>query len=515
MLAKVWNILSDAGVDSKRDSTISRYIILTNRFGVITGLITIIILALLFFQIRDIGWTITRILVLISALLFFSIILLNKFGFYNLSRWVISWLPAILIVSISITDKLYLPQLTTIKDFFTFRFLLMATAIIPLLVFNTENYKLLLFNLIPSFVGTVLFDLLHKPFGVGFNQLGFNDPHFYMVDIMVALAYFGLIGFLLNQRKVTDSFELQLSREQKKLTKKFDELHHLNAFINKQNCEITTQSDKIKETNEELKKAKGTIESQKKLLEAQNKNLENQVLEKTKDLSRVHEELIINNNELRQFSHTLSHNLKSPVATFQGLLNLIEMDGLNDANKVLLGYLNQSVDKMQEVFSDMNEILELRNRLYTSIAHVDIKKAIDQLHNSFYPEIRNNGISFNCDCNGLKVLKTNEKRLNGILFQLISNSIKFRSIERKPEIKIKFNGTASYHSIKIWDNGIGIDLRKYGNKLFYPFQKFNNHTVGKGLGLYLVKLQTESLGGSVYIKSEPDSFTEVEVRLKK
>jgi signal transduction histidine kinase len=65
------------------------------------------------------------------------------------------------------------------------------------------------------------------------------------------------------------------------------------------------------------------------------------------------------------------------------------------------------------------------------------------------------------------------------------------------------------------DNGLGIDMKKYAAKLFFPYQQFHNQSSGKGLGLYLVKLQAESLGGNVNLSSEPDNFTEVEVKLKK
>jgi len=515
MLASIYNKLSNAGVNSQLGPSAGRYVILTNRFGIISGIVTFIILLLLFVIVREEGWSITRILILITALLFFSVLIFNHYRYYNLSKWIISWLPAILIIYISLTDKIFMPETVTIKDFFNYRFLLMSSTIIPLLVFSTKDIRALLFSLLPSFVGTVFFDHFHRLFGVGFYDFGYADPNFFLLDVMIALAYFTMVGFLLSQRFVTDKVEVKMNLQQNALKEKNQELRHKNSFINEQNHEITAQSDKLKETNDALVDAKKTIELQKYLLEDQNKNLEGQVLDKTKDLSRVNEELIVNNNEMRQFSHTLSHNLKSPVATFQGLLNLIEEEDLNTANIELLKYLKESVGQMQTVFTDMNEMLELRNQLYTSTENVNIQKEIDALHSQFYHELRRSKIKFECKCNGVMTIKTNEKRLNGILYQLISNSIKYRSNSRSPQIIITLNGNDDYHSIKIWDNGIGINMEKYEEKLFYPYQRFDDKTTGKGLGLYLVKLQTESIGGKVKLSSSPDKFTEVEVLLKK
>jgi signal transduction histidine kinase len=314
---------------------------------------------------------------------------------------------------------------------------------------------------------------------------------------------------------VSDRFENELQEKQDKLREKNKELSHKNAFINEQNYEMNAQSEKLMESHEALLEAHHTIEQQKKLLERQNLTLEAQVREKTIDLSMVNEELLIRNNELRQFSHTLSHNLKSPVATFQGLLNLIDVNDLNDSNKELLRYLNESVNKMQEVFSDMNEMLEIRNKLYNSVEEVNLQEMMDGLHNDFYPELSRNNIRFRYNFNGLQSIRTNERQINSILFHLISNSIKFRSETRSSEIDIQMKANGVYNSFIVRDNGVGINMEKYAEKLFFPYQKFHHQTSGKGLGLYIVKLQTESLGGTISLKSEPDSFTEIEVKLRK
>lgn len=515
MQAKIWNYLSNAGVNNEHQPSAARYIILTNRFGMICGLISLFILLLVLISLGDSGWNITRSLILISVFLFFGVVVLNARGYYNLAKWLISWLPTVVAIVISIADKIYLAETISIKDFFIYRFLIMSTSIIPLLVFTTADKKVLFFNLLPSFVGTVFFEHIHSLFGVSLGQFGLNDPHFYLLDVFAALGYFAMVGFLINQRFVADQFERRLYRQQSTFEQKNKELRQKNSYIKDQNREMNAQSEKLQEANNALLDAKETIEKQKHQLEDQNRNLEALIEQNTKDLSRVNEELIVNNNELRQFSHTLSHNLKSPVATFQGLLNLVDINSMTAENKELFTYLNNSVDAMQTVFSDMNEMLELRKKLYISTEPVNLQREIDSLHNNFYLDLQRNNIHFESKCNSVEDINTNGKRLNGILYQLISNAIKFRSEKRDPQLKVTLNGNDKYHSIRVWDNGIGIDLEKYKNKLFYPYQKFHRRTAGKGLGLYLVKLQTESLGGMVNLKSEPDQFTEVEILLKK
>jgi signal transduction histidine kinase len=515
MLANIWKKISYSGVNSKLQPSEARYTVLVNRFAMISALVTLISLLLLLVEIPDRGLTPTRLLLLSSSGILLGVIAMNSLGHRNAAKWTISWLPPIIIIFISIADKTLLAENITIKDFFSFRFFLMSSTIIPVLVFSTRQMASMVANMIPSFTGVVFFELIHKAFGVSFHQFGYDEPHFFVLDIMIAIAYLSLVGFLLHQRCITDDFEIELQDKQEILEEKNKELSHMNMFINEQNSEMNAQAEKIMESHEALLEANRTIEEQKKLLEAQNMTLEEQVREKTRDLSMVNEEMMIRNNELRQFSHTLSHNLKSPVATFQGLLNLVDVADLNESNKELYNYLNQSVCKMQEVFSDMNQMLEIRNKLYKSIEEVNLQKLIDGLHSHFYHELRSNNIQFQYDFNGCKSVRTNEEQLNSILFHLISNSIKFRSEKRKPLIDIKLHGNGAYQSIVVRDNGLGIDMRKYASKLFFPYQQFHNESSGKGLGLYLVKLQAESLGGNVRIASEPDLYTEVEVKLKK
>lgn len=515
MLVTFWNRLSNAGVSDKTQSSEARYTITVNRFGAIAGLVTLLVLVILIFLNPERGFNISRLLILVSVVLFMSVIPVNHKGYYNLAKWMISWSPAIMLLIISITEKLLHPENITIKEFIHFRFFLMAITIIPVFIFSTRNMMVMIFNLVPSFISTVFFNVIHEAFGVGIHKFGYDDPYFYILDIMIFLAYISYVGFLIQQRTVTDNFEFQLNVKQNKLEEKNKELSHMNAFINEQNSEMNAQSEKLMENHEALLKAHTIIEQQKIQLEKQNCTLEALVQEKTKKLSMVNEELVIRNNELRQFSHTLSHNLKSPVATFQGLLSLIDATNLNDTNKELMKYLNESVNKMQEVFSDMNKMLEIRNKLYNSIEEVNLQKLMDGLHNYFYNELSANNIRFQYNFNGCQTIRTNEKQINSILYHLISNAIKFRSEKRTPEVCVQFKENGAYHSFVVKDNGVGIHMNKYADKLFYPYQQFHNQSSGKGLGLYLVKLQTESLGGQVILKSEPDNYTEVEVKLRK
>lgn len=515
MLLRFWKRIGNIGLADEFESFKARQIVLTNRVSLMAGIITWIILVVLFSMMPNKDWNATRILILIAGILFCFIIFLNKWHFPNLAKWMLSWSTVFFILFISVFDKLWNAQYVSLNDFFVYRFLLFSSAIIPLLVFGTSNKMALFLNMLPSFVGTVFFDQLHKLFGVDAAQFGIHDANALTLNTIVGLAYLALTGFIYNHIAVAELTGRALAKKQKQLQLKNKELQHKNAFINEQNHEILTTSEELVAGNEALVMAQDVIQKQKQLLENQNKILEQKVAEQTEHLAKANDELMVSNNELGQFSYTLSHNLKAPVATLEGLLNLVHFDKMDKNNKEIFDYIKQSVKSMNQVFTDMNHMLEMRNQLYISSEKVSLRKLIDALYNNFYEEINVNNFQFNCSFNGEIKLNTNARRLSGALFQIISNAIKFRSTNRTPQLLIDYAENHDCCCIKVRDNGIGFDSSYFREKLFYPYQKFHEHFAGKGLGLYTAKIFVESIGGNIAIESKKDAYTQVEIRLKK
>ncbi|PZR30514.1 MAG: two-component sensor histidine kinase, partial [Azospira oryzae] len=103
--------------------------------------------------------------------------------------------------------------------------------------------------------------------------------------------------------------------------------------------------------------------------------------------------------------------------------------------------------------------------------------------------------------------------VNSILYNLISNAIRYRSIERTPVVKVSSHEDGEYYFIDVEDNGLGIDLNQNKDNLFKLYKRFHFHVEGKGLGLYLVKTQIESLGGQIEVTSKVNEGTTFKVVL--
>jgi len=92
--------------------------------------------------------------------------------------------------------------------------------------------------------------------------------------------------------------------------------------------------------------------------------------------------------------------------------------------------------------------------------------------------------------------------LDSILMNLFTNAIMYKSPDRDPIITLSSSRENGYTILSINDNGLGIDLKKYGDKLFGMYKTFHDNADAKGIGLFLTKNQIEAMGGKITVSSE-------------
>jgi len=223
--------------------------------------------------------------------------------------------------------------------------------------------------------------------------------------------------------------------------------------------------------------------------------------------SNLIKQLISQNNDLLQFSYIASHNLRGPVATLLGLINLIEKEDKPSDIKAISTHLMYSTRKLDEVIIDLAKILEIRGFQSLPKEIVSFNEIIDTIKKTLEPQSIIHAAELIIDFNAIDSFFTIKSYIHSILHNLISNSIKYRSPERKPVIHISSFITQRVIGLKITDNGLGIDMEKFQHKLFNLYQRFHTHVDGKGLGLYLVRTQTLALGGEIEVDSNPDEGT--------
>lgn len=244
-----------------------------------------------------------------------------------------------------------------------------------------------------------------------------------------------------------------------------------------------------------------------------NDNLESMVHERTKKLEIAVEELNARNEALTQFSYTISHNLRGPLARIMGVSKILDSNASSDVKTTALHHLIKSTKNLEDVIIDLTSILEVRqaNMVCQPInLHAEIYKAIELLQDNINESKATLTINIEESVQVMGV----PAYVQSILFNLIGNALKYRDVTRQLKIVVEHTKDIQYNYICVSDNGIGIDLSgPLKNKIFQFYQRGTETGSGKGLGLYLVKTQSEAMMGSVSVHSEPDKGSKFTVKL--
>jgi hypothetical protein len=231
-------------------------------------------------------------------------------------------------------------------------------------------------------------------------------------------------------------------------------------------------------------------------------SLNQELITKNDQLTATNAELIRHNNELQQFSYTVSHNLRGPVASLLGLINLTNANTLSEDHRELVEHQKKAIASLDATIRDLGNIIDIRNAVSKVKQQVRFQEELDHIITLLQREVEKNNVSIDANFDNIKEIYSVRPMVSSILYNLISNAIKYRSPERKLKVSIKTERVDSFVKISVSDNGLGLDINRFKEKLFGLYKRFHTHVDGKGLGLFLVKLQSESLGGRVEIDSE-------------
>ncbi|MGE0569335.1 MAG: ATP-binding protein [Bacteroidia bacterium] len=238
---------------------------------------------------------------------------------------------------------------------------------------------------------------------------------------------------------------------------------------------------------------------------------------KEKNLNaKLLDELSRKNNDLMQFSYIVSHNIRAPIAQILGLCYLIKMPNINDSERnKIIDLFSESANNIDALIKDLNNILTAKVPLNENKEKISIPSLLINIKELLKKQIEETKADIQIDIQkNSEEIYTLKRYLESILFNLISNSIKHKSPERNPVIRINV-AKKSHTIITISDNGLGIDMKLYGDQVFGLYKRFNLSKEGKGLGLHMTKLQVEAMNGRITLKSKLDVGTVVRIELPK
>lgn len=208
------------------------------------------------------------------------------------------------------------------------------------------------------------------------------------------------------------------------------------------------------------------------------------------------------NKELDSFVYSVSHNLRAPLMSVLGLLDLAKHESQNNKSELDLYFsmMETSIHKLDET---VKEILDYsRNaRQNLSIEKIDLGKMIDDHFDKMQFMPGSQSIQRFINIEEKAIFHSDSYRLSVIMNNLISNAIKYHDPQKDHSfIRISVSVDEEKATIVFEDNGIGIEER-YLDKVFDMFFRGTEKNKGAGLGLYIVKEAVDKLTGKVSIQS--------------
>lgn len=488
---------------------------ITNLLSLLLSLLTFFLFCTLFLLF---GLSPTSGYIVGVAFLFLIIVFINR-TYYNFGRLLFCLVPIYTSLLISLYGKHAEPYHTYVT-YFDARFIILVTTILPAVSFRLEERLKIGVCLFSTFACLMLFDPIHSAFGLGYFQRGFDSPSYYYINYIALICFLVLLFGVLTLKAITERAESKAQKSVNELNyaniqliNRNEELIRLNHTMELHNEEMRQQQKEISASRELLVEANRMISQQQEKLHTYNLQLEKTVEEKNIDLVRTNEELVRHNNELRQFSYTVSHNLRGPVARLLGLTDLFSKP-ISQQEKDEIGMMvKKSGLELDEVLRDLSLIIDIRNDLYQvreKISfEVELAKTVSMLRDQIRPTYQ-----IDVDFGEAPFVYSIRAMIQSILFNLLSNAIKYRNPENELRISIKtskhFNRDVS---LQVSDNGLGFNLQTNKENLFKLYKRFHTHVDGKGLGLYLVKTQVDTLGGKIEIESEINRGTTFTITL--
>lgn len=220
--------------------------------------------------------------------------------------------------------------------------------------------------------------------------------------------------------------------------------------------------------------------------------------------------------EVEHFAFVASHDLRNPINNIKLLVEFIRKEGeFNDKAIEMLDKIELSADRMTTTLLSLNDVISHKSEKESEKVEITIDEELNRILESLESLLKETNTKVEVQGNQAIKVEFPKAHFLSIIQNLITNGIKYKSLERDPVIVIEVNELEDSIEICVQDNGCGIDLERHGDKLFGLFNRFHTHVSGKGIGLYLVKSSMEKNGGQIKVDSVVEEGTTFTLNFKK
>jgi PAS domain S-box-containing protein len=223
--------------------------------------------------------------------------------------------------------------------------------------------------------------------------------------------------------------------------------------------------------------------------------------ESEKNLAFSLDALTEKNHRLQNFAHTVSHNLRSHAGNIYSLLKFFNESALEVEKNELLQHLTSAAKTLNQTIRDLTQVVETETHSKANKIPISIKDYVQRILTILRADIDSQHIEIIVSMASDFTIQYNPSYFESILLNLITNAIKYRQPTRNTVIEINVKNNNGEVVMEVRDNGRGIDLARFGDRLFSMYETFHGNEDARGVGLFLTKSQVETMGGKIEVES--------------
>ena len=232
------------------------------------------------------------------------------------------------------------------------------------------------------------------------------------------------------------------------------------------------------------------------------KKMQRELRKANDQLSSLNKYLVNQNKQLEDFAHITSHNLRAPIANLKALMQIMNETDEEQEKELYRSMFQEVIKNIDETLNDLIEVVQIRKDLNVERERLVFSERLQKVKDILFVDMETSGIRLTTDFAEAPDIEYPRIYLDSILQNLLTNAIKYRSHDRTPTLHLRSWTVDNGVMLTAEDNGMGIDMERYGAKLFGFRKTFHKNKDAKGIGLFITKSQIEAMGGSIQAESQ-------------
>ncbi len=222
------------------------------------------------------------------------------------------------------------------------------------------------------------------------------------------------------------------------------------------------------------------------------------------------------NESLMNFAHIVSHNMRSHGSNLSMLTDILLEDRITEEEKKnALQMLKKAANGLNDTIAHLNEVVQIKTEAEQKMTRINLHEVVHKVSHTLEALFEANEVALKIeipsDCLVMGVMAYVESAV----LNLMTNAVKYRDHGRSSQITARAECREKRVVLHIEDNGLGIDLKKHGEKLFGMYKTFHEHPESRGIGLFITRNQIESMGGTIVVSSTPGEGSIFSITLKR